>query len=632
MAYSGPPGGHRPAEPMNVPSRTGAAPAPSPGASSRPQRDATLAERRVEALAEIGQTMVSGSDYEHVLAALIEKVARILDATSGGFMLYDELTGQLVLQKPAFGFDSEELISAYRVPLSGGGNAVTVFVSGQPYLTNNAPGDPRVLQRFVRLYGAERILTVPLQVEGRTIGVFHLINKRAGDFTRQDLELLQMMAPQLAVIIHSAAMMRQLRDHEQQLERIIDIHNALTGMVLGGGGLKALVDRLSQLLDLPVLMAESSGHMMASPTSSSAAEAVVAASLATLLTRMEEAASLDLRPVSMLLEGSGALTMMTVPIAVGSELMGSIAAVGQPSQLDDLTGRTLQQAALVFALEMVKEREVYEVERRLNADLVEHLLLAASDAEGTQLMRRLGLDDSRSHRAAYLEVTADRAQLAMSRRFQDYRAWLHRSVMRDLAGRQQGAAVVARDQGFVLVLPAAEGADPEPESRRLSAWLRGLLDCRPAQMRITHVLGVGGVAGRPMELRRSFEEARTVVAVQRQLSLQRPVLFFEQLGIYRLLAQPARREDLKAFVARALGPLLEHDRRSRSDWISFLEALAASNFSVKTAARHLGLHVNTAKYRAARIRSLLGVDLADPEARFELQLALKILSLDRAHT
>jgi purine catabolism regulator len=59
----------------------------------------------------------------------------------------------------------------------------------------------------------------------------------------------------------------------------------------------------------------------------------------------------------------------------------------------------------------------------------------------------------------------------------------------------------------------------------------------------------------------------------------------------------------------------------------FLEELARANFSVKMAARRLGLHVNTAKYRAARIQSLLGVDFADPDVRFSVQLALKIEAL-----
>ena len=40
-------------------------------------------------------------------------------------------------------------------------------------------------------------------------------------------------------------------------------------------------------------------------------------------------------------------------------------------------------------------------------------------------------------------------------------------------------------------------------------------------------------------------------------------------------------------------------------------------------ARALALHPQTARYRLARLRELLGDQLDDPDARFELELALR---------
>ena len=37
----------------------------------------------------------------------------------------------------------------------------------------------------------------------------------------------------------------------------------------------------------------------------------------------------------------------------------------------------------------------------------------------------------------------------------------------------------------------------------------------------------------------------------------------------------------------------------------------------------LDIHPQTARYRIARLRELLGTDLDDPDARFELELALR---------
>jgi hypothetical protein len=101
--------------------------------------------------------MVSDADYEQVLAALIEKVCELLDVESGGFMLYDPAAGELQLQRPAFGLDDDDRINVYRVPLSAGDNAVTVFLTGQP----TSPTVPRTIHAASCVTSKGRPLTRP---------------------------------------------------------------------------------------------------------------------------------------------------------------------------------------------------------------------------------------------------------------------------------------------------------------------------------------------------------------------------------------------------------------------------------------------------------------------------------------
>src|SRR4029078_13460816 len=98
-------------------------------------------DRRVHALMQVGRAMRSGADYEQALATLIRTVSELLDVETAGFLLYDPERSELVLQQPAFGIDDPERIAAYHVALRDGGNAVKVFLSGRPYLTNDAPND-----------------------------------------------------------------------------------------------------------------------------------------------------------------------------------------------------------------------------------------------------------------------------------------------------------------------------------------------------------------------------------------------------------------------------------------------------------------------------------------------------------
>jgi DNA-binding PucR family transcriptional regulator len=50
-----------------------------------------------------------------------------------------------------------------------------------------------------------------------------------------------------------------------------------------------------------------------------------------------------------------------------------------------------------------------------------------------------------------------------------------------------------------------------------------------------------------------------------------------------------------------------------------------ARFSVNAVAEELGVHPNTVRYRLEQAGALLGRDLSDPEAQFELQLLLRLL-------
>src|SRR5262245_44968767 len=98
-------------------------------------------ERRVHALMQVGRALASTADSEEALAALTWTISELLYVETAVFMLYDPERSELVLQQPAFGIDDPERIAAYHVALRDGGNAVKVFLSGRPYLTNDAPND-----------------------------------------------------------------------------------------------------------------------------------------------------------------------------------------------------------------------------------------------------------------------------------------------------------------------------------------------------------------------------------------------------------------------------------------------------------------------------------------------------------
>jgi len=67
-------------------------------------------------------------------------------------------------------------------------------------------------------YQTRNLVATPLlNLNGRILGVFEVLNKLEGSFTRADEELLTAFAAQAAIAVETAAMVEDLRDHRDQL-------------------------------------------------------------------------------------------------------------------------------------------------------------------------------------------------------------------------------------------------------------------------------------------------------------------------------------------------------------------------------------------------------------------------------
>ena len=77
-------------------------------------------------------------------------------------------------------------------------------------------------------------------------------------------------------------------------------------------------------------------------------------------------------------------------------------------------------------------------------------------------------------------------------------------------------------------------------------------------------------------------------------------------------------------AADRLAPLAGLPSGSRSRLAQTLRVWLAEQGRIGAVARRLGVHPQTARYRMARLQELFGDALEDPEARFELEMALRV--------
>lgn len=77
-------------------------------------------------------------------------------------------------------------------------------------------------------------------------------------------------------------------------------------------------------------------------------------------------------------------------------------------------------------------------------------------------------------------------------------------------------------------------------------------------------------------------------------------------------------------AARRLAPLGDLTERARERMLETAAAFLRRQGNAVAMAAELGVHPQTARYRIARLRELFGEQLEDPDARFELELALRV--------
>ena len=180
--------------------------------------EAALAER-LEFLLTLDDSLAQITGLEEVTDTLDRWLAQLFGAALTGIMIYDEDRAVLQMLPGSFGATRDQAASYLVSTDNSFSNAARVFTTGQAYVSNDARGDPGILEDYKKLFGIERILSVALHVAGKPVGVLHVANKPT-DFTGEDLDRAHMIAPRVATVVELWKGMWLLRRQQSQEESL----------------------------------------------------------------------------------------------------------------------------------------------------------------------------------------------------------------------------------------------------------------------------------------------------------------------------------------------------------------------------------------------------------------------------
>lgn len=582
----------------------------------------------LSALCEINRLLRSSPSLDDVYDKVIEIVKSLLDVESAGIILFDEDTNELILQRAAFALKEEEL-SSFRLSLDSSGQTVNVYQTGQPYVSEDCVADSSTFKKYADTFGVHNTAMVPLNADKRRIGVLHVYNKKGGPFTQEDQEILRVLAVNLAVLIENISLYdrekqmvealdkvnrAQARD-QARLKKMMEIHNQLIGKVLNGEGLPELVKAFSSLLHAPVIIEDNNYQLLGASEDMGDAQY----SLRHLL---GEKKSLErklksgqiVRHFPYNYQGAQC-TRIIAPIGEPSHLIGYMSVIIDPvraeSKIDTVA---LEQGTLVLALELMKEKIKTEVEARYRGEFLDDLLNGA-----------YGSDESFFQRSEFVTynlrfpirvVVVSFKKQGRSVLSAEINGQFIKRAFADLFPRCFSAR---KENNLVVFVPVKS----EKDNRELTAGFKRIKQNIIRQYPDFDLnIGIGNVCRGLNDYRDSYQQALQALTFTRPEALGTQVIYYEELGVFGILAEVKDQNVLTKFVNSKIGPLLAYDRKKSLVFIETLEEYIKSGNSLKDTAETLHIHIGTLKYRLGRIREILDIEEFSAETVFDLRVAL----------
>lgn len=123
---------------------------------------------------------------------------------------------------------------------------------------------------------------------------------------------------------------------------------------------------------------------------------------------------------------------------------------------------------------------------------------------------------------------------------------------------------------------------------------------------------------------KSYRQAKSIQKLQENGKIDRSLIFYSDMGIYKLLMGIEDREIIQEYYDKTIRPLLEYDEKNNSDLAVILRAYLNHNGSVKETADELYVHRNTINYKLTRISEILAMDLSQLNTRLQLSIGFML--------
>jgi adenylate cyclase len=210
------------------------------------QKTIRLKPRQIKLLLDVSERMAAFESLDDMLTVLVDMSTREMDAERGTIFLNDSDTKELYSRVAQGNFQREIRI------LNNTGVAGHVFTAGRGIIVHDAYANEYFNRSVDEITGftTKNILCVPIRtLKGEIIGVAQLLNKRDGQFGKDDLALLEAMTTQASIALQSTQFVERMKKFRAQEMEFFKIVSDITAEIDLGALLNKVMSEATRMLN-----------------------------------------------------------------------------------------------------------------------------------------------------------------------------------------------------------------------------------------------------------------------------------------------------------------------------------------------------------------------------------------------
>ena len=216
--------------------------------SSTPtQAQSEISAEVLATLAQIGEEVNASLDLDEVLARTAALIKKHIDYEIFGVLLLDE-TARTLKHRFSIGY-TRELASNLIIPL-GQGITGTAALTGHAVRVGDVKTDPRYINAIDTVRSE---LAVPLMLQGKCVGVLDIQSNHQDYFTKDQQNILTLLASRLAVAIENARLFERVRAQAATLLLLNEVSREMSSILDVEELLRRAAEQVKRVIDYQIL-------------------------------------------------------------------------------------------------------------------------------------------------------------------------------------------------------------------------------------------------------------------------------------------------------------------------------------------------------------------------------------------